>query len=879
MKSTLCGFARNLVLVCAPWALCLATRAADVSFSARPTVIKEGAATKITFAVAAPTDAEVAVLDAAGKIVRHLAAGVLGAANPPPAPLRAGLVQEILWDGMDDQGIVPPASGYQPPFRFRVRLGLQPEFDSFLLYEPDAFPSVSSLAVGPRGEVYAFYQDPTANGNQGGHKVRIITREGKFIRQILPFPADLPYDKVKATGAFQEADGRLVPHLHNWHSLNFYPDTIAARGRSMAGTGQPVVDAAGRLYWIILGGRLCALDADGSVPYDTFMSEPLFADHKNVGGRPSLCLSSDGKHLYATSTQADDGYGKNSRAIPCVWRIDITTRKSEVFVGKPGQTGLEKELLTSPRGVAAAGGMLYVADPDAGRIVVFRESDRSFAGEIRCTLPHIVQVHPKTGAIYVVSYVPEVNPRPDGKSRIVDARLLKFASFKDEKLAMEMALPRTGLSPNDGTHRIALDLSSDPALLWAPGLPYANKGSRLACYRDAGTRFETVEIPEVKAPWGNGARDLLVDRARGEVYVKVQGEQWHQFDEKTGKLVRTICFRDVGGPRMNDTGSQLGVDSAGNYITHAWGKGMGLQRWTRDIKPLNWEGRDSNRTEWGAMMMFQQKYMSLRGDDIYVIKPVKGPHNVEVYGAGLNVQRRVVWNARRGSCVRVDNKGNVYTTVPLRQESRDFEEFFDNKLGKIPDYFSSVGAGHYWYVYMAGAIVKFPPQGGAFTWSGDKEAGQDAPELPAAIAARPKSKFHYLGGAGRSPHVDCEVQGADWVRHTFSPYAETYPDGTPVCMCEGQGFDVDGYGRVWHINLFRFRAEVADNQNNTITTFGAYGNQDSGPNGRIKTPSIPLAWPTYVAVSDDFAYVNDTIGLRVVKVKLGAATEETAAIR
>ncbi|HOX05678.1 MAG TPA: hypothetical protein PK280_04675 [Planctomycetota bacterium] len=848
---------------------------APPTFSAKPAVTKAGDKFTVAFTVAAATDVEVAVLDAGGKVVRHLAAGALGAKNPPPEPLKAGLAQALEWDGKDDAG--KPAAG--GPFKARVRLGLKPEFDRFMLYEPDAHPGTGALALGPKGEVYAFYQDPTANGNQGGIKVRVMTREGKFVRQLLPFPADAPYAKVKATGAFQDADGSLVPHLHNWHSLNFYPDPVASRGRSMAGHSQPVVDSSGRIYWIVSGGRLCALDADGGVPYETFLSEPLFAGARNVGGRAALCMSSDGKSLYATSTQADDGWGKNTRAIPCVFRVDTATRKAEPFVGKPGEPGKEKELLAGPRGVAAAAGLLYVADPEAGRVAVFKEEDRSFVGEIKCVLPHIVQVHPKTGAVYVVSYVPEANPRADGQSRITDAKLLKFASYKDEKPAVEMPLPRTGLSPNGGTHRIALDASAEPPLLWAPGVPYASKGSHIACYRDAGAKFELVDVPAPKGPWGNGARDLLVDRVRGEFYVKVQGEQWHQFEEKTAKLVRTVQFHNVGGPRMNDTGAQLGVDAAGNYITHAWGEGKGLQRWTRDLKPLKWEGKDTNSTPWGAMMTFTQKYMALRGDEIYVIKPVKGPHSVEVYDQGLNVKRRAVWNARRGSCVRVDAKGNTYVTAPLRQEGRDFEEFFDGKLEKIPDYYGSVGAGHYWYVYMAGAIVKFPPAGGAFYWKGDKEAGQDAPGLPEAVAAKPKLKFNYLGGAGRSPHVPCEVQGADWVRTAFSPYAETYPDGTPVCMCEGQGFDVDAWGRVWHINLFRFRVEVADNANNTVTTFGKYGNQDSGPDGRIKTPAVPLAWPTYVAVSDDYAYVNDTIGMRVVRVKLNAAAEESCEVK
>jgi len=863
--------------------------AGEVSFASGPSVVKTGDGATLSFSVSAPTDVEVAVLDAQGKIVRHLAAGVLGGQNAPPAPLKPGLAQSIEWDGKDDFGKAVPLTPPSPtwgegrlrgPFKVRVRAGMRPKFDRFLLYEPDAFPEASSLAVSPKGDVCVFYQDPTANGNQGGHKVRIISREGRFVRQILPFASDLPWEKVKASGAFQDDDGSLVPNCHNWHSLSFYPDTVLARGRSMSNASQPAVDANGRLYWIITGGRLCALEADGSIPYDTFMSEPLFPALKHAGGRPALALSSDGKYLYAAGiTQAEDQWGKNTQHIPCVWRIEVRTRQPEVFVGRPGQSGKEKDLFCTPRGVAVAQGLLYVADPEGGRVAVFKEADRSFAGEIKCTLPHIVQVHPQTGAVYVCSYVPEEKPSADGKCRIKDANLLKFAGYRDQTPVSRLALPRTGLSPNDGTHRIALDPSAEPPLLWAPGLPYAAKGRSIACYRDAGDRFEPVGVAEVKGPWGNGPRDLLVDRARGDLYVKVQGEQWYQFEEKSGTLLRTVNFpKNQGGPYMGSSGSQLGVTPAGDYITHCWGEKAGLMRWTRALKPLNWDNKDTHRSDWGGMMTFQLQYMSLLGDDIYVIKPVKGPHSLEVYGLGLNVQRRVIWNARRGSCVRVDGKGNVYMTAPLRPEGRDFEPFFDGKLDKVPDYYNSLGAGHYWYVYMTGAIVKFPPDGGAFLWTGDKEGGEEAAGLPEKVAAKPKARFQYFLH-GYYPHKTCEVQGADWVRFGYAPYSETYGVGTPACMCEGAGFDVDGFGRVFHTNLLRFRVEVADNNGNTITTFGQYGNQDSGPSGRIKTPAIPLAWPTYVAVSESFAYVNDTVGMRVVRVELAAAAEGSCEIK
>jgi hypothetical protein len=144
------------------------------------------------------------------------------------------------------------------------------------------------------------------------------------------------------------------------------------------------------------------------------------------------------------------------------------------------------------------------------------------------------------------------------------------------------------------------------------------------------------------------------------------------------------------------------------------------------------------------------------------------------------------------------------------------------------------------------------------------------------VKARPTQKFHYFQD-GHYPHKMCEVQGAEWVRFGYSPYSETYGAGTPVCMCEGTGFDVDPYGRVFYPNLCQFRIEVIDANNNPIASFGHYGNQDS-PAG-VKKPEIPLAWPTYVAASDTHAYVNDTIGMRVVRVRLAPEAEETCEAR
>ena len=55
-----------------------AAAAGEAAFAAAPTVAKTSEGATIAFALAKPGDVEVAVLNAKGAVVRHLAAGVLG---------------------------------------------------------------------------------------------------------------------------------------------------------------------------------------------------------------------------------------------------------------------------------------------------------------------------------------------------------------------------------------------------------------------------------------------------------------------------------------------------------------------------------------------------------------------------------------------------------------------------------------------------------------------------------------------------------------------------------------------------------------------------------------------------------------------------------
>jgi hypothetical protein len=287
------------------------------------------------------------------------------------------------------------------------------------------------------------------------------------------------------------------------------------------------------------------------------------------------------------------------------------------------------------------------------------------------------------------------------------------------------------------------------------------------------------------------------------------------------------------------------------------------------------------------MMNFQMRYLALKPyaptDEVYLIANAdyltRNPKDagrfltLNAIGQDGKTRRTLIWQCLNGAVPRLDPKGNIYIADLVKPVDRSYPEFFDGKLPPPPK--NTGGGDLFWYSYMYGSIVKFPPSGGA-VWHDAKLPKSALGEPPADLLAKPKVPFkrHYA----YSPHLTGETQGALWTRFGYSPYSSHMSGNTSHCMCEGSGFDVDPFGRVFFPNLGQFRIEVVDTNNNPITTFGQYGNEDSGgPGARVKTPDIPFAWPTYVAVSDRYAYIADTVNRRVVRVKLGYAAAATCA--
>ncbi|HID28994.1 MAG TPA: hypothetical protein EYP19_03210, partial [Desulfobacterales bacterium] len=125
---------------------------------------------EITFTSEAYCDVAVAIEDSDGRIVRHLAAGVLGPNAPLPLQKNTR-TQRILRDSKDDIGrYVKVFDG----LRARVSLGLQARLERVLFWSPMKRVSRNNrpLIVASPGGVYVFE-------GEGADHLRIFGHDGQ----------------------------------------------------------------------------------------------------------------------------------------------------------------------------------------------------------------------------------------------------------------------------------------------------------------------------------------------------------------------------------------------------------------------------------------------------------------------------------------------------------------------------------------------------------------------------------------------------------------------------------------------------------------------------------------------------------------------------
>jgi hypothetical protein len=864
----------------------------DAAFSVKPTATAAGDGVKIAFTISAPTDVEVAVLDAAGNAVRHLAAGVLGGASPPPPPLKPGLAQEIVWDGKDDLGARSWAAGQTAgAFSVRVRLGTGVKFDRFFGGDPYAFGEIDSIAADENGHVYVMGYDGQLNQQQ--MVLRVFDLAGRYVREVMPFPATLPPGAMKDLARWDEAAQCFRPRNFRSGNPDFYDDTGVMAGPSLRLVS---VSTQGGIL-LTDGNRLFALETSGAVRGETFQVQTFGGRGRavpNSGNGPLFVTAApSGAYVYLSgpfSATNRYGYTFDPRFPPgCVYRAKVGVSGSlEPFVTVPvehqdGQGGAYAKKSQSERDFSAAhgpvhqvaadaAGRVYVADREHDRVAVFDEAGKE-VGELPVKYPHLIAVHPRTGAIYVLQYDCIANRR-------YQKVLLKFNGLtKDAAPAA-----RYDFGPEGASVSMALSATKDRTLVWLSGA-----AGRLQAVEDQGASFAPVKTefpPRVEGPidWNR----LCVDYARDEAYLSDGvASIWRFSDaEPKGALLKmlaadlTVGYDGLMYIRRCTTG-RAGGDFSGP-----------LERYTRDLAPAPYPGGSHvlSKYIYGRYgIAYGDRGIGVAPDGTTYIGFMYGWHKYCVAGfgpdgkplKGLYLEGKVggkdyppdLTSAVIGPLIiangglRVDLQGNIY--LGLREVPKTY---------KTPAVFEKDPA----YQLFTGSVVKFGPKGG--TVLGVPESESKQPEAP-RIEMTLRRQAYVAGKAGSA----AVVEGALAAYPGLGPLSGSGfgMSGSIDCVCRVPRFDVDRFGRLVIPNAISNSVRIVDNAGNLVTEFGKYGNFDSryvpagSPGGAplIDRPDIPLAWPTGAGLSEKHLYVCDTYSRRLVRLKLTAAVQETCPIK
>jgi DNA-binding beta-propeller fold protein YncE len=810
----------------------------------------------------------VAVVDADGRVVRHLAAGMLGPNAPAPLA-KDSLAQRLTWDRRDDRG--RPAEG--GPFRVRVRAGSRPHLERIVGWDGNTIGHrefVVGMTVGPERELYVLLAEQW----HGRSEVRIFGPDGRYRRTILPYPAHTPPERTDPIGTLT-IDGARQPIVFNGHGHTLAPLVAGMKKQTcfFSPKGHLVLaSAVGSLQEHGPPRHLLALHPEGGAPPETgFVGPRLMQPRGFMGGAGEsgapwfdhLATSPDGRWIYVTLYGESYKFTQRHAVFRLAWSDEAL---GSPFLGA-GQAGSGDAHFNDPQGLAVdARGHLYVCDRGNNRVMIFA-ADGRLRSSFAVPDPEQIQVHPQTGTMYVVS-------RKPGK-RVKETTLRKFTAWTGG--APREAARLDGLTVDI----IALDAAASPPRLWAALATGYRKAMDIVPVTDQGERLEVGESITNEEGLGH-PMFIAVDAARQRAYVTEFNNVQKRVDLATGAVEP---FKQ---------GNEAAVDADGNvYLTG--GYEIHLERYDPEGKPLPFAAIGTHKI---GLPDYKAKgpHIGLRGHtvapsgDIYILRMgFYWRGQMDVYGPDGRMTREGLLERVVHGCsgFGVDAAGHVYLAANLKPAEGPV----------LPDYFAGKAPAEPWvwwrkvdreppwsypyynpYLYHLGCVLKFPPTGGAF-YGGrsrqiierdEKEGRPGDPPVPAE--AKPY-KTGYL-------NVDAAVEGAEWRYAGCSPVPATGLNwGDPACTCWTSRLAVDPYGRVYVPNVFRSAVEVIDSEANLIARVGRYGNADSaGPGSRVPQPPIPFAWPAFLATADGRLYVSDPVNRRVAVIAFDHDAEATCRV-
>ncbi len=568
-------------------------------FEEKPRVAVDGDDVTITFVSKGFCDVTVVIEDSGGRIIRHLASGVLGPNAPEPFQQNSHR-QKIVWDGKDDAGAYVDD---KDAVTVRVSLGLKPRLERTLFWHPGK-PSAQGDYSAFRGQRLALAAVPEGvlvfDSGQGVDHLRLFDRDGNYLRTIYPFP-NQKIAEVEGLIYHQFPDGPNLPIKPNWLQSTFlqsdtncvrltyqdgqyrgYQSKEIATGGITGAAGNTIAAADGKVA--LVGRSFSRLATDGTSgglnlhgPEVAHRPEsPLTRDPRRRQGTLSFirpqraALSPDAKWLYVTRyNETFPGSFGNVQWRHMVKRIPYDGDGEPQFFAGKIEAGTADGEFHKPTDVACdAQGRVYVADNCNDRIQVF-DPDGQHLRNIPVRRPAGINIHHETGEIFVFSWTmpragsqgywgtrPAMESLEEARSYF---RLTKFSALDDQAEELETwdlreATQLTRTRPSNIDINAILDTRSDPLKLWitAPSPPGARnqhgRGLLLLALENGEWSLERDLLDEAAksitrvSPAVFNRQRLAVNPADGMLYL-IEGDTSHgkafkqviRIDPQTGR--------------------------------------------------------------------------------------------------------------------------------------------------------------------------------------------------------------------------------------------------------------------------------------------------------------------------------------------------------
>jgi len=825
----------------------------QVTFTSAPTLTKDvGGTYWVEFTLSALTDVEVSIVDLKdSSVVRHLSAGMLGANAVPPLA-SASTHQKLAWDGKNDLGV---AVANADSCKARVRAGMDFKLWNIIGDNPYAFNSkVGGLALDASGNVFIF----GVHGTLQSTTIRAYDNTGNYVRTLFPVPAGQAPSNLTGWGIVDQGGGVYSPKTTFLAS----PTVTTSLVGNLANTILPFT-RSGEMYAVSipdldfsrigLNGNFTGTGATAKL-----ITSPAMPGHYDIAGPVLVSLSSNGNYFlvsgiyqFLDSGTVDTGFWQDGR----VYKVNATTGTASIMIqlsgvpkaGAPRQANIGPQYFgggaSSYKTMAAIHG---TAMDDSGHIFICDRLHQEIGvydtlgnrlGGVTVVDPDLVEVNKATGELYVATR------RLDG----YHTGLVNIRKYTGWRTGATLAAKRDSIVTGVGevfaspyAEKIYMVVSTTGAkpLIWFTS--YSGSGAQKSVWaiRDDGSALTIVkDFYQLSQGQNLGYDRVIVDRRHDVAYVN---DGWSGLFKVEWQKSKALL------PCSTTTGPLYGTEVAFGYnglmyVREGTGYSGPITRYTSDHlhAPAPFANTGTNVMTPYIYSRYGQGY---------------GEH-----GFGVDPQGRLaimyMWTFAKYFVGALGDSGQRVT---------------GQVTGDVDSLVMPIDGG-----YIGCGGVRFDVRGNLYIGVSIRSPSH---QIPAAFA----SDWGYQKGVGAVVRYPKGVHGSVNTTSQTAPGSDKIylPGMAPLsgtsgeCACRSPRFDVDPYGRLFIPNCITSKVTIIDNNDNTIGSFGSYGNLDSRGFGSLITqPDIPLAWPTGAGASEDYVYVSDLVNDRLVQVKMKYALD------